>query len=188
MKADCADDFESSIGLLIRQVLLFFGAVWVGSTLAAFGCVTGQRVGDPGRFKADDLWNLTRGPEFLLSIWLLPNLIFLSIMACRLIVCSDSTGYRTWLVLIGGEALFAMAGAREWLFHGWFALPVAWASCMGWILVTWAILYLFQLWRMRRWTGEMLALQAENEARRLEMLEDAEPASEKEEAPPAPSR
>ncbi|WP_367870109.1 hypothetical protein [Luteolibacter sp. Populi] len=180
MNADDADDFESGISLLIRQVLLFFAAAWFGSTLAAFSFVTGQAANAPGRFLPEDLWALTRGPEFLLTIWLLPNAVFLAIMVFRLTACSDSASHRSWTLLIGGEALFAMAGASGKL-HGWIALPVAWAGCLGWILFTWATLYLLHQWQMRRWAGEMIALGAENAARRLEMDEE-EAASEREPA------
>ena len=165
---DPGDDnlLEDSFGYLTRQVLLFFGAIWLGSTLAAMSCVTGNAAADPAKFRPEHLWDLARGPLFLMSIWLLPNALFLCIMAYRL-VASENAGQGSWAVLIGGEAVFAMAGASTG-FRGWLAAPVAWGAVLGWALFTWAMLHLMHQRRMRRWTEEMLELGVENELRRLE--------------------
>ena len=161
MDAADPDVFEDGLGYVTKQVLLFFGAVWLGSTLAAMSLVTGNAAADPTKFKPDHLMDLAMGPAFLMSIWLLPNVLFLCIMAYRLIASEDA-GQGSWAVMIGGEAIFAMAEASD-NFRGWLAAPVAWSACLGWALFTWAMLHLIHQWRMRRWTEEMLALAIENE-------------------------
>ena len=171
MKIDFGDVFGSGLGLLVKQVVLVILAVWTGSSIAAFSYVAGRLARAPSLFEPSDLGDLARGPEFLLSVWLLPNILFFAVMGCRLIVYSESAGYRSWAVLIAGEALFAM-GAVNNRVHGWVGLPVAWICCLGLAATIWAGLWFLHHRQLARWAHEVMAIKAENSARRLEMKEE----------------
>lgn len=174
MKIDFSDVFAGGLGLVVRQIFLFIAAVWLGCTMAAVALMAGEIADHPGAvgfIDGSDLRILLFSPLLLLTLWLLPNLIFLGIMGCRLVIYSESTGFRTWAVLIGGEALFAMAGVTREFKHEWLPLTAAWIC---WLILTGMLitgLWFLHQWRMNRWAGELAALHAENAMRRRDLKE-----------------
>lgn len=165
---DFKDAFSSGPGLLLRQILLFGLAVYLGCSLAACGAIAARLARNYRSFEPEDLLILPQSPALLLSLWLPLNLLFLPIMLWRVIACSDSIGYRTWCVLVGGEALFAMAGLG---FKGW-PLALGWFCCLMLIAMTCAALWYVHQWLLKRWASELMVIEIENAERRQELKEE----------------
>ena len=170
MKIDFGDLFASGFGLVIRQIFLFFLAIWVGCAIAAISWIAGDIVRF-SRFDPRDCWIILASPLLLLSVWLLPNLIFLAITGCRLVIYSESTGFRTWAALIGGETLFSMPAVTRELRGAWPALATAWLCCLILIAMVCTALWFFHQWQINRWAGELAMLKSENAMRRAELKE-----------------
>lgn len=173
MKIDFGDVFATGAGFLVKQVFLILMAIWLGCSMAAVALVAASVLGAifGGAFDADVFWYLLASPGLLLSVWLLPNIIFLGFMVCRLLIYSESTSLRTWGWLIGMEALFCLLSEGSSLFtrgEGGFAVLVF----AGLITMLVCALKFLHGWQMNRWAGELVALQAENEMRRRELKEE----------------
>jgi hypothetical protein len=184
VKIDIGEFFGSGPGLVLRQLLLFALAVYLGCSLAACSLIAARLARAYDRFEPEDLLILPQSPALLLSLWLPLNLLFLPILLWRVVFCSDSIGYRTWCLLIGGEALFAMAGVgfdiKDW------PLTLAWFCCLMLIALACAALWYVHQWRLKRWAAELMALEIENAERRRELKEEfgMESAGFKESGPP----
>jgi len=170
VKIDFGDVFASGIGLLVKQLVLFILAAWLGCSLAAAAYLAGKTVEDRA-FPWDSTGLLLGSPVLLLTVWLLPNIVFLAAFGIRTVIYSDSAGYRTWITLIAGEALFSMAMVTHEFRREWAPLTTAWLTCLLLIGMMGTALWFLRQWHMNRWAIELEELKAENAMRRVQLKE-----------------
>jgi hypothetical protein len=167
---DIAENFSSGPGLVIRQVVFFALAVWAGCILAGASLTVGEMI-DDWRLRVK-LAKILGTPALLLSALLVPNLVFLGINFCRLLIYPESTGIRTWVSIVVVEALFAMVEASG---NGWrnpWALLAAWAAWLLFIGMACVGFWFLHQWQINRWAIQLEELKTENAIRRMEAEQD----------------
>ena len=171
MKIDFADVFASGVGWVLKQVFLFAVAMWFGCLLAGSSGVAARMALKNGPDFGDFLWVALACPLLLLTAWIVPNMIFMSVMAYRIIVNSDSSGFLSWGMLIAGESLFAMAGVNHFLPKEWVPITVAWVTWLHLVVMACTGLWILYHWNLNRFARQLVALKVENSARREELRE-----------------
>jgi hypothetical protein len=172
VKIDVGDIFAEGMGFLVKQVFLFCLAVWTGCCLGGFSFIAASLAFGGGP-RQEYFQFLLISPVLLLTAWLLPNILFLGITGCRLVIYSESTGLRTWACLIGGEALFSMAAVMNLIPEGeWQAKTLAWVCCLALIVMMGTAFWYYRAWQLNRWSTELVGIQAENVVRRAELKEE----------------
>lgn len=164
MKIDFGDVFASGIGWLLKQLFLFAGSIWLGCSMGAAALLAGELAdGNSADFRL-----LLVSPVLLLTLWLIPNLLFLG-AAIYWFVRNETNTPRACGILAAVQALVAVAG---WVgeFDGeWLPITVAWVTCVVLIVMLSTALWFLHQWQMNRWAGEIAALKAENAVRRAEL-------------------
>jgi hypothetical protein len=166
MKIDFGDVFASGIGWLLKQLFLFTGSIWLGCSMGAAALIAGQ-LSDGGRVHFELLF---ASPLLLLTLWLIPNLLFLA-AAIYWFVRNETDTPMACGILISVEALIAVAGWVGALPGGWLPVTVAWITCVVLIVMMATGLWFLRQWQINRWAGEIVALKAENAMRRAELEE-----------------
>jgi hypothetical protein len=166
MKIDIGDVFASGIGWLFKQLFLFVASIWLGTFIGGAAVLAG-RLADGWSFDTD---YLAYSPVLLLSLWLIPNVCFLG-AAIYWFVREETETTLACGILIGVESLVAVAGGVKWI-HGWLPLTTTWTTCLVLIGMAGTGLWFFRQWQINRWAAELVALKAENAARRAELKEE----------------
>jgi hypothetical protein len=167
MKIDFGDVFASGIGWLLKQLFFFTGSIWLGCSMGGAALIAGQLSGG----RRADFELLLASPVLLLSLWLIPNLLFLA-AAIYWFVRNETHTPLACGILISVEALVAVAGWVGALRGGWLPVTVAWVTCIVLIVMMATGLWFLRQWQMNRWAGEIAALKAENAMRRAELEEE----------------
>ena len=166
MKIDFGDVFASGIGWLLKQLFLFTASIWLGCSMGGAALVAGQL--SDGR--SADFEVLLASPVLLLTLWLIPNLLFLGAAIYWFIRAETSTPHACG-ILAAVEALIAVAGWVKVFDGEWLPVTVAWTTCVILIVMMGTGIWFFRQWQINRWAGEIAALKAENAMRRAELEE-----------------
>lgn len=166
MKIDFGDVFASGIGWLLKQLFLFTGSIWLGCSMGAAALLAGE-LSTGGRA---DFGLLLGSPVLLLSLWLIPNLLFLG-AAIYWFIRNETHTPLACGILISVESLVAVAGWVKVFDGEWLPITVAWVTCVVLIVMLSTALWFLHQWQMNRWAGEIAALKAENAMRRAELEE-----------------
>lgn len=167
MKIDFGDVFASGIGFLFKQIFLFLLAIWAGCTAGAISLLAAACV-NAGKFIPDALAILIASPMLLLSLWIIPNVLFLGI-AGFWFARSDDRPYLSWGIVAGIEALIVVLGHLEEVSDSWLPLTVAWVVCISLMGMVGTGLWFLRQWHINRWACELTMLKAENAVRRSEL-------------------
>ena len=167
MKLDFTDVFASGIGFLFKQIFLFVLAIWAGCTAGAISLIAAECV-NSGKLIPDALAILIASPGLLLSVWIIPNLLFLGI-AMFWFVRSDDRPYLSWGIVAGIEALAVVLGHLKEVADSWLPLTVVWVVFISLMGMVGTGLWFLRQWQINRWAGELTMLKAENAVRRSEL-------------------
>lgn len=166
MKIDFGDVFASGIGWLLKQLFLFTGSIWLGCSMGGTALIAGQLSAQ----RSADFELLFASPLLLLSLWLIPNLLFLA-AAIYWFVRNETHTPLACGILISVEAVVAVAGWVKVFDGEWLPVTVAWVTCVVLIVMMATGLWFFRQWQINRWAVEIAALKAENAMRRAELEE-----------------
>jgi len=158
----------SGCGWVLRQLLLFVAAVWLGSFLGVAALAAGMAVGGV-HFTMDSVWLLFISPAFLLTHWMWVNGIIL-FSGLLYFLRAEVVGVMAWGMIAGLESLVVMLG---WMdeFPSMVGAAVGWGAWLVFLGMMGTALWFFRQWMLNRWAAELAVLHAENATRRADQEE-----------------
>jgi hypothetical protein len=184
MSYDPLDVIGGALGSIIKRLLYFASAVWIGSMVGVVSSLVAYLISG-GTPETGMLWAFLFAPLVMINSWIALNFLIIAVGLAYSIWATDP-GYRGWMILAVASSIGVKMDAKNTFGGAWLPVTAGWVCWLVLLVMLGTGVWMVCQYFLSSWAHHFHHVQAENVGRGATREEIAKARLEASRPPAAP--